>query len=162
MDLSKKDQQEQSADKSTSIRRYISNKADAAKEKITNAIDDGTGNEVINASQDIINHLIVSPFDACKVLSRQVLFMSRKQRQSVIKQGYIIATIATLVAALSIVFDFTLAGLVHCVTFLPAAFILDILIRKGESKTTVVQPSASAKPQKRAQKQVDSEDDFLI
>lgn len=135
------------------IKESISN----APQNLTNAIEEGKAQPVIESMQEILQLAIRSIFSSCQFLSIQQILLGEREKQTVSRNAYFIAALVGVLQLFLCILDFSLNTLLTAFGLIISGFIASNLITK---KSEVL----SHKPQKntkKPKKQSDSEDILL-
>lgn len=143
-----------SDDKKESLRDKLNAKKEELSNKTREAVENGAGNEVIEASQGMLEAVLTAPLAACKILTRQMLLLTPKMVSKITGRIYLLAGGLCAINLLIFVFNSDFRFIIHIAAIILAAFILDLLIRKQEISDKALSPKAS----KRVQSSEDESD----
>ncbi len=130
----------------------------AIPQKAMEAIDSGTGNDIINEAQNIIENIVSSPFKGCKVLSQLIVLMLPQDAEKVAMRGYIVAVAIVVLSLVSLLIDTSVEVIIRDVVMLAAALVLNMILN---SKAKGISDNKTQRIKKR-KKDASNDDDVYV
>lgn len=114
-------------DKSTNgLRDKVGNIPD----KLNQAVEEGAGNDVITAFQQMMFGITTAPISVCKILALKVLLLSNAARNRIISRAYKYAFVLSAVPLVQFLFDMEFRHIVAIIVNFVSSFALDRLINR--------------------------------
>ena len=128
-------------------------------EKVNNAIDEGKGNDVISAAQQMAATVLTAPLQACRILSQQILLLTTNERKTLSTRAYIYGFLMCGIMLIFLILDSNLAGILAVCACILGAFIADRVISSTQQNLHRPKPKTKQKVQADATSKTKSYDD---
>lgn len=152
----KVDLNKESAPKKISIKNTL----EKIPKNISEGIENGGGDEVIVATQDMLGSMLSAPDKSCQIVSQQIVLLTEDSVDAFVKKAYLYAAILSGSVVLQmLLFEFTWKLLIRAAVFILAAFTFDIVVRRNARKSESKKESRVNKNRNNKQS---SDDDIII